>query len=117
MYMHKAGGITLDDCAQASHHLSTLLDADDAFEDPYTLEISSPGLDRPLREAADWQRRIGEWVRAHLSQEVEGKKTWIGRLVRCESDAAVLVPEGLEREIVIPFRAVQMARVDVRFEE
>ncbi|MCB9496462.1 MAG: ribosome maturation factor RimP [Fibrobacteria bacterium] len=116
-YMHKPGGVTLDDCSQASHHLATLLDADDEFQNPYTLEISSPGLDRPLKTAADWARRVGEWVRVHLSQEVEGRKTWIGRLVRSDSESAVLLPEGQENEIIIPYRAVQMARVDVRFEE
>lgn len=116
-YMHKPGGISLDDCSQASHHLATLLDADDEFQNPYTLEISSPGLDRPLKTAADWGRRVGEWVRVHLSEPVEDRKTWIGKLVRAESDSAVLVPEGLENEITIPYRAVQLARVDVRFEE
>jgi len=117
IYMHKPGGISLDDCSQASHHLATLLDADDEFQNPYTLEISSIGLDRPLKTAADWTRRVGEWVRIHLAEEVEGHKTWIGRLVRTESDAAILVPENLETEIRIPYRAVQLARVDVRFEE
>lgn len=117
VYMHKPGGISLDDCSQASHHLSTLLDADDEFQNPYTLEVSSPGLDRPLKTVADWTRRVGEWVRVHLAEDVEGKKTWIGRLVRAESDAAFLVPETLETEIRIPYRAVQLARVDVRFEE
>lgn len=116
-YMHKPGGISLDDCSQASHHLATLLDADDEFQNPYTLEISSPGLDRPLKTASDWKRREGEWVRVHLSEPVEDRKTWIGRLVRAESDAAILVPDGLENEITIPYRAVQLARVDVRFEE
>jgi ribosome maturation factor RimP len=117
IYLHKAGGVTLDECAETSHHLSTLLDADDAFQDPFTLEVSSPGLDRPLRTPADWERRVGEWVRTHLSTDVEGKKVWIGKLVRCEPDAAILIPEGLEIEVRIPYRAVQLARVDVRFEE
>ncbi len=116
-YMHKPGGITLDECSQASHHLATLLEADDEFQNPFTLEISSPGLDRPLKTPEDWKRREGEWVRVHCGEDVEGRKTWIGRLVRAESDAAILVPENTETEIRIPYRAVQLARVDVRFEE
>lgn len=117
VYLHKPGGVTLEDCSQASHHLATLLDTDDSFQTPYTLEISSPGLDRPLRTPDDWRRRVGEWVRAHLSEDVEGRKQWIGKLVRQDDDAAYLVPEEGEAEIRIPYRAVQLARVDVRLED
>jgi ribosome maturation factor RimP len=116
VYLHKPGGITLDDCSQASHHLSTLMDSDEEFQNPYTLEISSPGLDRPLRTAQDWARRTGEWVRVHLASEVEGRPQWIGRLVGSDQAAATLeVEDGAQ--VRIPFSAVQMARVDVRFED
>lgn len=117
VYLHKPGGVSLDDCSQASHHLSTLLDADDSFQAPYTLELSSPGLDRPLKTPADWRRRVGEWVRAHLNEDVEGRKQWIGKLVRQDEDAAYLVIEDGAPEIRIPYRAVQLARVDVRLED
>ena len=117
IYLFKPGGITLDDCSQASHHLSVLLDADEDFQNPYTLEVSSPGLDRPLRTPKDWARRVGEWVRVHLSTEVEGKTQCIGRLVGCDESSAVLAPEDGTAEIRIPFTAVQLARVDVRIED
>jgi ribosome maturation factor RimP len=117
IYLHKPGGVTLDDCAQASHHLSTLLDADEDFQGPYTLEISSPGLDKPLRTPREWERRMGEWVRAHLSREVEGRLQWIGRLVGCDASGALLEPEDGSVQVRIPYDAVQLARVDVRFED
>jgi ribosome maturation factor RimP len=117
VYLHKPGGITLDDCSQASHHISVLLDADEDFQNPYTLEVSSPGLDRPLRTPRDWARRAGEWVRAHLSVEVEGRVQWIGRLVESDEHSALLAPEDGTAQVRIPFTAVQLARVDVRFED
>lgn len=117
VYLDKPGGISLGDCAEASRELSDLLDADELFPEAYTLEVSSPGLDRPLRTPRDWARRVGEFVRIHLSEPVEGKRTWIGKLTQSGDDAAVLAPEKGGPEITIPYRAVQLARVDVRFEE
>jgi ribosome maturation factor RimP len=60
---------------------------------------------------------VGEWVRAHLNEDVEGRKQWIGKLVRQDEDAAYLVIEDGAPEIRIPYRAVQLARVDVRLED
>jgi ribosome maturation factor RimP len=117
IYLHKPGGVSLADCGEASHHLSVLLDADEDFQGPYTLEISSPGLDRPLRTPQDWARRKGEWVRAHLAQEVEGRSQWIGRLLDSDESSAVLEPEDGSPQVRIPYAAVQLARVDVRFED
>ena len=75
----------------------------------------------PLRDSIDpfghWARRVGEWVRVHLSMEVEGKTQFIGRLVSCDENSAVLAPEDGTAEIRIPFTAVQLARVDVRIED
>jgi len=117
IYLHKPGGVSLEDCTTSSHHLSTLLDADESFQSPYTLEVSSPGLDRPLRTPSDWRRRVGEWVRTHLNEDVEGRKQWTGKLVRCDDEAAHLLLEDETTEIRIPYRAVQLARVDVRLED
>jgi len=117
IYLHKPGGVSLDDCGQASHHLSVLLDADEDFQGPYTLEISSPGLDRPLRTPQDWARRVGEWVRVHLSQEIQERSQWIGRLVGSDDASATLEPEDGSPQVRIPYAAVQLARVDVRFED
>jgi ribosome maturation factor RimP len=117
VYLDCVGGISLGQCAEASRKLSDLLEADDLFQLAYTLEVSSPGLDRPLRTPRDWARRVGEYVRVHLSEPVEGKRTWIGKLVRSGEENAVVVSDKTQQEIEIPYRAVQLARVDVRFEE
>lgn len=117
MYLDKLGGINLDDCAEASREISEALDAEEVFPDPYTLEVSSPGLDRPMRTPRDWARRVGEFVRIHLSEAVEGKRTWIGKLLRSGDESATIVADRTGQEIEIPYRAVQLARVDVRFEE
>ena len=117
VYLDRPGGITVDECAESSREISALLDAEELFQQAYTLEVSSPGLDRPLRTPRDWARRTGEWVRVHLGEPVEGKRTWIGKIRECGEDSAVLAPEKGGPEITIPYRAVQLARVDVRFEE
>lgn len=117
VYLHKPGGISLDECAEASHLISEVLDTDETFESAYTLEVSSPGLDRPLKTAQDWARRHGEWIRAHLIEEVEDRKQWIGKLVASDETTATLAPGGSQPEVRIPFSAVQLARVDVRFED
>jgi len=117
IYLHKPGGVTLDECSQVSHQLSSLLENDESFQTPYTLEVSSPGLDRPLKTPRDWARRVGEWVRVHLSEDVEGRKQWVGRLVEADETSALLSPEEGSPDVRIPFRTVQLARVDVRFED
>lgn len=116
VYLDREGGISLDECAAASEDLSVLLDADELFGEDYTLEVSSPGLDRPLRTPRDWARRKGSWIRVVLTEQVGGKKGWIGRLVRCDEESAVLVTEK-GQELQIPYRVVQLARVDVRLQE
>ncbi len=117
VYLDRPGGITVNECAEVSRELSALLDAEELFQQTYVLEISSPGLDRPLRTPRDWERRIGEWVRVHLNEPVEGKVTWIGKLKSAGVDSALIVSEPGGLEITIPYRTVQLARVDVRFED
>jgi ribosome maturation factor RimP len=117
VYLDKPGGISLGECAETSRELSELLDVEELFQEAFTLEVSSPGLDRPLRTPRDWARRVGEFVRIHLSEALEGKRTWIGKLVASGDESARIVADRTGQEIEIPYRAVQLARVDVRFEE
>src|SRR5512136_728888 len=63
LYIDKAGGITLDDCASVSRELSAILDVEDVVAEKYTLEVSSPGLNRPLKTEADYRRYLGKLVK------------------------------------------------------
>ena len=73
--------MTVEDCATISRHLSAVLDVEDPIADAYQLEISSPGMDRPLTRLKDFSRFSGELVKITLKQMLEGQKRYRGRLV------------------------------------
>lgn len=81
IYMDKEGGVTLDDCSEISHQLGDVLDVHDVPPGPYTLEVSSPGLDRPLVRDKDFLKYQGAAVDIRLEEKVAGIKHFRGRLV------------------------------------
>lgn len=81
LYIDKPGGVTHEDCAQVSREVSAILDVEDAVPGgPYLLEVSSPGLDRKLLKAADYERFAGSRVRLQTREPVEGNRHFDGRL-------------------------------------
>jgi ribosome maturation factor RimP len=108
----RSGGIDLDTCARVSEELSRMLDADDPIAGRYTLEVSSPGLDRPLRTPADFRRVIGSRVRMVLGAEQQGKQhegtlEEVGedRVRVSTSDGPIEVPLGeiAKAKVVLPW--------------
>ena len=105
LFLDREGGITLDDCAEVSRELSEILDVEDFIGDRYTLEVSSPGLNRPLRKESDYDRFRGRLVKIRtfelLADEAGNRrKTFLGDL------------EGLhDGVVVIRLREGQMARI------
>ncbi len=87
--MDKPGGVTIDDCAAVSHQVSYLLDASDPLEGRYTLEVSSPGLDRPLTTPADFRRKIGETVRL-FAKGPAGSYERLGKIVQVDDQTLTL---------------------------
>lgn len=79
-YIDKPGGITVDDCEAVSRRLSDLLDENDFIEEAYILEVSSPGLGRPLKKEKDFARSIGEEVEIRLFRPIEHEKEFVGIL-------------------------------------
>jgi len=113
-------GVTIDDCQRVSHDLSAILDVegdetldDEAFARSYTLEVSSPGLDRPLRHEADYRRFAGRLAKLVVSEAVDGQKAFAGRIQAVE-DGVVLLVEG-RRTHRIPLARVTRARLEVEF--
>jgi ribosome maturation factor RimP len=111
----KPGGVTVTDCEQAHKALGPALDVADPFPHAYTLEVSSPGLDRPFKRLQDYQRAIGKQVSLKLRQPLEGQWRVIGRLTQVDEQAVVLtvstgtsVPQTLrlEREMIAEARLV-----------
>jgi ribosome maturation factor RimP len=107
-------GVTIDDCRQVSHDVSTLLDVEDTIGHRYTLEVSSPGLDRPLRHAEDYRRFAGCLAKLVLTEAVNNQKHLVGRLQGMEDDD-VLVADVKGRVQRIPLGLIARARLEVEF--
>ena len=101
--------MTVEDCAGISRAVSALLDVEDPIPGAYTLEVSSPGLDRPLVRLADYDRFSGREARVETRQPVDGRKRFKGRLAGVRGHAVLLVCDGAEREI--PFADVARGKL------
>lgn len=109
--------VSIDDCRHVSEDLSALLDVEDdltaGIDRKYTLEVSSPGLDRPLRGEADYRRFVGRLAKIVTSAPVDGQSHFAGRLSGVD-DGVVLVAEG-KRTHRVPLTAISRARLEVEF--
>jgi ribosome maturation factor RimP len=95
VFIDKEGGVTVDDCEIVSRQVSAVLDVEDPIPGAYTLEVSSPGLDRPLRKAADFARFAGQQARIELSLPIEGRRRFAGPLKGCEADEVLIEVDGV----------------------
>jgi ribosome maturation factor RimP len=116
IFIDKEGGITLDDCAAVSRELSALLDVEDIIPGKFTLEVSSPGLNRPIRSLADYDRYIGKLVKVRTfapTADDSGnlRKTFLGKLVGIDGDL-ILVKLLEGQSATIPFSAVAKANLE-----
>jgi ribosome maturation factor RimP len=89
IYIDKPSGVTIDDCSDVSHQVSAILDVEDPIREQYTLEVSSPGLDRPLFSQAHFERFNGSLARLKLRLPHEGRRNFTGRLLGLTDDGAV----------------------------
>jgi ribosome maturation factor RimP len=106
--------VSIEDCAQVNRELSTILDVEDPLPFAYTLEVSSPGLDRPLRDANDYQRFAGRMAKIVVSEPVDNQKAFAGRLRGLDENTVMLeAPNG--RMHRLPMRLITRARLDVEF--
>jgi len=110
-YIDKPGGITLDDCQTFSEQISTLLDQADPIPHRYYLEVSSPGLDRPLKRDEDFERYKGYKVHVKLYRSVNGAKNYYGELVGLEENNVVI--QDKDHVYVFPRENVAMVRLIV----
>lgn len=115
VYLDKAGGITLDDCSKWNDHIGELLDGVDIFNHAYSLEVSSPGLDRPLKKMADFQRFKGQRINVKLFAALNGQKNFHGLLLDATPEAVVLKEEGKE-PVSLPHKQIARARLDPVFD-
>ena len=97
VYADKEGGINIDDCVLISRALEKKLDEEDFIKDPYILEVSSPGLGRPLKKDKDFKRNIGKKVELKLFKAINKQKEFEGILQDFDQDQVTLLEEGIEK--------------------
>ncbi len=114
IFIDKPEGITHDDCERISQHVGTVLDVEDVIPGGrYTLEVSSPGLERKLSRPREFERFVGRKVKVVLSQPVENQKYWDGAL-RSLTEGIVTLEPSPGRSIQFPFELVE--RANLKFE-
>jgi len=105
----KDAGIGLHDCEKVSRQVSSVLDVEDPIASHYTLEVSSPGMDRPLFSLAHYQRSIGEKVAIKLGRKFEDRKNFTGIITGVENDEVILQVE--EEEYLLPIELIDKANI------
>jgi ribosome maturation factor RimP len=109
IFVDTENGVTVDDCTKVSRQVSAMLDVEDPIDGKYTLEVSSPGLDRPLFEIAHYQKFVGSQIKVRLYAPIEGRRNFVGVLLRVEeANISVLVEQS---EIVLPFSNIEKAKL------
>ncbi len=109
MIERRDGGINVEDCANVSRELSAVLDVEDPIETQYHLEVSSPGLDRPLIKLADFVRFQGREITVRTHKPVEGRRNYRGRLDGVDGDRIALTVDGAQYKI--PHAAIEKANL------
>lgn len=104
--------ITMSDCVKVSRHVSVLLDVEDPLKDPYTLEVTSPGLDRPLVRHKDFVRFCGACIKFKTVQSIEGQKRFKGTLVGVQEDhIEVELDDHEDLTVIVTFDNIQSAKL------
>ena len=109
VYIDHQDGITVDNCSDVSHQISGVLDVEDPISVPYTLEVSSPGLERPLMKIEHFERYVGQKIKVRLSWAVEDRKNLNGELIKVEGEEITVLMEG--EEFIFPINAVKRANL------
>ena len=112
IYIDKPAGITHTDCERVSHQLSAALDVEDLVPASYTLEVSSPGLDRKLSGAADFRRFEGHKAKVRVRGALDGGRTVTGR-IESSSQGSVSLRTASDEALEIPFEDIELARLVV----
>jgi ribosome maturation factor RimP len=115
VYIDQEEGITLDDCSAVSHQLSGVLDVADPIREPYSLEVSSPGLDRPLFSAAHFARFAGHRARIRLARLIDNRRKLVGVLRGVRDDRILVEVEGEGEVVEVPLADVESARLVPEF--
>lgn len=113
VYIDKPDGVGIQDCERVGRQLNSLLDVENPIAGEYTLEVSSPGMDRPLYELDQFRRFVGSDINLRLRESFEGRRKFRGRLVAVENDEIVMLVD--DHEYLFPHAAVERASLVPQF--
>lgn len=116
IFIDKPEGVTHTDCSEVSHHVGTILEVEDFIHSPYTLEVSSPGLERGLYKLADYERFAGKAAKLKSRVAVGGQRNFRGHIVGVEGER-VIFEDKLSGRVSIPLEAVVKANLEIDVEE
>jgi ribosome maturation factor RimP len=112
IFIDKPGGVTLEDCTHFSRALSAVLDVEDPIRTRYVLEVSSPGLDRPLKTRKDFLWGVGKLARIVTREKIDGENVVVGRILAVHENTVVVSVEG-SKEVSIPLGQISKARLEI----
>jgi ribosome maturation factor RimP len=116
IFIDKPQGVTHEDCSEVSTHLGTILDVEDFIHASYTLEVSSPGLERGLYKRADYERFAGSNAKLKTRQPIGGQRNFRGRLIGLEDDE-VIFEDRTNGRVRVPLDVIKQANIEVDIEE
>jgi len=116
VFIDKPGGVTHEDCSEVSRHVGTVLDVEDFIPSAYTLEVSSPGLERGLYRREDYERFAGRPARVKSRVAVNGQRNFSGRIVGVEGESVVF-DDKTNGRVLIPLAEVVKANLEIDVEE
>lgn len=99
VYIEREEGVTIEDCEKVSRQVSALLDVEDPIAGEYTLEVSSPGVDRPLFSVEQYAKYVGSEVNLKLRQALDGRRKFKGQIIKVSGDIVGLLVEGTEYDL------------------
>jgi ribosome maturation factor RimP len=114
IYADGEGGITVGDCARISKEISTLIEAKDILQHEYVLEVSSPGLNRPLKRERDFQRAVGKKIKVKMLNPVKDRENFMGYLKAYKN--GILYIEMTNGLVLLPWQDVKKANLVYEFE-
>ncbi|GBE06634.1 MAG TPA: ribosome maturation factor RimP [Nitrospirae bacterium] len=113
VFIEKEGGVTVGDCERVSRGVAAVLDVEDPMPYSYTLEVSSPGLDRALRKPADFRKFTGKTARVVTTSPIENQTFFIGEIIDAGDNGIVLLLPK-DKEVKIPYEHISRARLEVK---
>jgi ribosome maturation factor RimP len=114
LFIDKEKSVGIEDCSRVSRQVSAMLDVEDPIQGHYTLEVSSPGIDRPLFKLEHYTMQVGKRIKVHMQAPIDNRRKFVGELLRIEDNSIHLLVDN--EEVVLPFSEIERANViaDIR---